>query len=203
MAATWWSGQMLTRLLDVAFGHPRGLPGRIGGTIMVRSNAGQEERATNQAGLRPGDKVVVVGHGPGVGLKLAARSVVPGGHVVGVEPSVAMRDMAASRCAGEIKSGVVELRGATADQTGCATNSMDAAISVNNVMLWDRAAGFRELHRVLRRGGRLVITVHRHVLPVSASELAAEAITAGFKNVHVAERERRFVGPAVELTAQA
>jgi ubiquinone/menaquinone biosynthesis C-methylase UbiE len=114
-----------------------------------------------------------------------------------------MRDMAAARCSEEIKAGVVELRASTADQTGCADNSMDAAISVNNVMLWDRQAGFAELHRVLRPGGRLVIAVHRHVMPVTADELSAEAAAAGFTELKVSQRDRRFNSPAVDLVGRA
>ncbi|MBP2329820.1 ubiquinone/menaquinone biosynthesis C-methylase UbiE [Kibdelosporangium banguiense] len=194
---------MLTRLLDVTFGRPHGPLGRLGGRIMARGNAEQERQATDQAGLQAGENVVVVGHGPGIGLELAAKAVSPTGHVIGIDPSPAMRDMAAARCATEIKSGVVELRGRTADQTGCADNSMDAAISVNNVMLWNRSAGFAELRRVLRPGGRLVITAHRHVLPVTAAQLSAEAAAAGFTDLTIRERERRFNSPAVELTGRA
>lgn len=194
---------MLSRLLDVAFGRPRGPLGRIGGAIMARGNAEQEELATRQAALKQGENVLVVGHGPGVGLLSAAKAVSPSGHVIGVEPSETMRAMAAARCASEIKAGLVELRASTADKTGCADNSMDAAISVNNVMLWDRAAGFSELHRVLRPGGRLVIFVHRHVLPVTTAELSTEAAAAGFTDLTVSERARRFNSPAVELTGRA
>jgi arsenite methyltransferase len=70
-------------------------------------------------------------------------------------------------------------------------------------MLWDRAAGFGELHRVLRPGGRLVIFVHRHVPPVTAAELGAEAAAAGFTELTVSERDRRFTSPGVELTGRA
>jgi hypothetical protein len=64
-----------------------------------------------------------------------------------------MRDMAASRCASLLAEGSLELRDGGAERTGCADASMDAAISVNNVMLWDRRAGFCELFRVLRPVG--------------------------------------------------
>jgi hypothetical protein len=33
------------------------------------------------------------------------------------------------------------LRDGSAERTGCAEGSMDAAISVNNVMLWERGSG--------------------------------------------------------------
>jgi SAM-dependent methyltransferase len=193
---------MLIRALDAAFGHPRGLAGRLGGVIMVRGNAEQERWAVRHAELRPGARVLVVGHGPGIGLALAADAVQPGGHVLGVDPSATMRQMAAARCGERIDTGQVELRHGNAEHTGCAKGSMDAVISVNNVMLWDRPAGFAELHRALRPGGRLVISVHRHVLGVPAENLRSEASAAGFTNLTLSLRKRRLNSPAVELTAQ-
>lgn len=101
---------MLMRVLDAAFGHPRGLVGRLGGALMARGNATQERWAVQQADLRPGGQVLVVGPGPGVGIALASAAVAPGGHVVGVDPSQTMRQMAATRCASDIAAGRVELR---------------------------------------------------------------------------------------------
>jgi arsenite methyltransferase len=193
---------VLMRVLDAAFGHPRGVAGRIGGALMVRGNAEQEQWAVRQAELRPGMQVLVVGHGPGLGLASAASAVGPSGHVVGVDPSETMRRMAAERCAAEIKSGLIELREGTAERTGCEADSVDAVLSVNNVMLWDRTVGLTELHRVLRPGGRLVITVHRHVLDVSATQLREDVAAAGFADIELNERSRRFNSPAVELLAR-
>jgi arsenite methyltransferase len=141
------------RILDAAFGHPRGLAGRLGGGVMARGNTEQERWAVQAAEVAAGAQVVVVGHGPGVGLQLVGSAVAPGGRIIGVDPSATMRDMAASRCASLLAEGSLELRDGGAERTGCADASMDAAISVNNVMLWDRRAGFCELFRVLRPVG--------------------------------------------------
>ena len=192
---------VLERLLDAAFGHPRGLAGRLGGAVMARGNADQERAAVERAGLSPGDQVLVVGHGPGVGLVLAATAVGPGGHVVGFDPSPTMRELALRRCAAEVAAGQVEVRAGSAERTGRADGSMDAVISVNNIMLWDLPAGLSEVHRVLRPGGLLAVTVHRHVLASSPEDLQSTVVAAGFSDVRLDVRERRFNSPAVDLVA--
>ena len=78
---------------------------------------------------------------------------------------------------------------------------MDAAISVNNVMFWDRPAALAELHRVLRPGGRLVVTVHRHVLGVPPEQLRDDVTAAGFADPTLSQHDRRFNSPAVQLVA--
>jgi arsenite methyltransferase len=190
------------RALDAGFGHPRGIAGRLGGALMVRGNAEQERWAVRHGGVAPGERVLMIGPGPGIGLELAASAVTADGRVVGVDPSADMRAMAARRCAAQLASGLVELREGTADRTGCADGSMDVAISVNNVMLWDRAAGFAELFRVLRPDGRLVITVHRHVLGMPPEEIGRDAVAAGFADVDLDVRPRRRNSPAVDLLAR-
>lgn len=187
------------RVLDRAFGHPRGVLGRVGGAVMARVNAAQEARAVAIAGLDPGQHVLIVGCGPGVGLQLAAEAA-PGAVLVGIDPSQTMRALAARRLAGTAAR--VQVRAGTAEATGCAASSIDAAISVNNVMLWHRSAAFAELFRVLRSGSPLVISVHQHVLDISAHRLTGEVTAAGFTLISSECRTRRFNSPAVEILAR-
>ena len=72
------------RLLDPVFGHPRGLAGRVGAAMMSKLNAKTENYLVDQAKLGGDETVLVIGPGPGVGLRAVAEAT-PDGRVVGVE----------------------------------------------------------------------------------------------------------------------
>lgn len=169
------------QILDRAFGHPRGLLGRVGGMVMAYGNGATERHVVDVARLTPEETVLVVGPGPGVGLRLAGERTRT---AVGVDPSPEMLALAQTRCAAEIAAGRVRLTRGSAERTGLAAASVDVVLSVNNVQLWDdRAAGFAELLRVLRPGGRLVLSAHEKWLPVPRHALAAELTAAGFTDL--------------------
>jgi SAM-dependent methyltransferase len=140
---------------------PRGPLGRIGARRMTRDNASSEAWAVDQLDRDLIRHVLVVGPGAGIGLDLAAKAL-PAGDIVAVEPSRLMRRLSARRCARHIAAGVVRITTGGAENTGCADSSIEAVISVNNVLLWDQAAAFAELRRVLRPGGRLILAEHQH-----------------------------------------
>ena len=139
------------------FALPRGVLGRFIGWLMTRDTSEQRDVA-DALWLEPGQRVLEVGHGPGVLLAMMAEA---GCEVIGVEPSTVMRDSARRRLRKAIAAGRVDIREGVAERTGLPDRSVDLAVAVNNVPMWsDLDAGFHELHRVLRPGGRLVVAWH-------------------------------------------
>lgn len=190
-----------SRLADTGFGRPRGIVGRIGGRLMARGNAAAERRLVELAALQPAEKVLVLGPGPGVGVRAAAARAE---QVVAIDPSELMLDACRRRCAAEVAGNRVRLVRATAADTQQDDNSADVALAVNNVSIWpDRHAGCVELFRVLRPGGRLLLSTHQKWLPGGPDGLADTVAAAGFIDIRTRtwQPPGRFQTPAAELTA--
>ena len=194
-------GSLGKRVLTAAFGEPSGVLGRLGGPLTARGNAATEQHLVDLAGLTGSEVVLVVGPGPGVGLRHAGERAA---RVIGVEPSAVMRRAARRRCADLIHRGVVVVEDAVAADTGRPAASVDVVLSVNNIQLWpDRPAGLRELHRVLRPGGRLLVAVHRRWSSGGATALVDAVTTVGFGQVDswLWEPPGRLASTAAQLRA--
>jgi SAM-dependent methyltransferase len=169
----------ITELLQTqGFGLPAGPLGRIGGALMALGNAETERRLVRLAAIADTETVLVLGPGPGIGLAAAGTRAAL---AIGVEPSELMRESSRRRCARLIEQGRVRVVAGDAERTGQDDASVDVLFSVNNVMLWpDREAGLAEAFRVLRPGGRLLISAHERWLP---GGLAEAVRAAGFTDV--------------------
>lgn len=108
--------------------------------------------------LQPGEVVLDLGSGPGLDALLAARRVGPEGRVIGVDmtPEMIRRAGAAAEAAGLHQ---VEFREGRLEELPVEDASVDAVTSncVINLVP-DKAQVFRQVDRVLRPGGRLVIS---------------------------------------------
>jgi SAM-dependent methyltransferase len=139
------------------FALPRGRWGRLAGWLMLWTN--RQRGLRELLDVRAGERVLEVGYGPGGLIRLLDRT--GAAQVCGVDPSPQMRDLAVRRQRERADGGRVDLRIGTAEHTGLSPASFDCVVSVNSVALWpDLRAGLRELHRVTRPGGRVVIAWH-------------------------------------------
>lgn len=108
--------------------------------------------------VHPGETVLDHACGAGTDLLLAARRVGPTGHVVGVDMTEAMRDCA--RAAAELAglSERVEIVNGYMEALPLPDACVDLVISNGVINLApDKVRVFREIHRVLKPGGRLYL----------------------------------------------
>jgi SAM-dependent methyltransferase len=107
------------------------------------------------AHLRPGERVLDIGCGTGATTVEAARRVRPGGVAVGVDVSPPLLELARQR-ASSAEAVEVELVLADAQVHAFDEAGADVVISRNGLMFFeDPDAGFANLARALRPGGRL------------------------------------------------
>jgi arsenite methyltransferase len=128
------------------------------------------------ARLAPGETVLDLGSGAGFDAFLAAREVGDGGRVIGVDMTPEMIERA-RRNAAAAGYGTVEFRAGTIEDLPVADCSVDVVISncVINLVP-DKAAVYREVARVLRPGGRMIVSdvvLDAPLPPAIASSVAA------------------------------
>jgi arsenite methyltransferase len=107
--------------------------------------------------LLPGERVLDIGCGAGLDSLIAARMVGPAGSVLGIDMTPAMRAKA-ERHAAEAGLTNVTIRAGYMEELPVPDGSIDVVISNGVINLTtDKSAVMREVHRVLRPGGRFQI----------------------------------------------
>jgi len=113
---------------------------------------------TALADLKEGETVLDLGSGAGIDVFLAAHKVGDHGRVIGVDMT---EDMVAKgkQLAQEHGFGNVEFRLGEIEHLPLTADSVDVIISNSVINLTtDKLASFREIHRVLKPGGRILIS---------------------------------------------
>lgn len=136
------------------FAHPRGLTGWLAGKAMAFTNRGTAQNMVRRLRLTGSEDVLEIGVGPGLGLEAAVGRC---GRLAGVDISELMVETARARVPG------ADVRVAGVSALPWEDHAFDRVCSMNSVMLWPNLPeDLREIVRVLRPGGRIVIAVRDH-----------------------------------------
>ena len=186
------------------FSGPTGPLGRIAGRLMARLNGPLNDWIAELLEIAPGDRVLEVGYGPGLGVeKVAAR--LREGRLVGVDHSPLMQRQATRRNRAAIAAGRVDLRVGTAGALPVEDAAFTRAFAVNSLQFWpDLPAALAELRRALVAQGRLVLALRmrdesagrfdrsRHgMTEARLAQVLAALRAAGFREVKTLRREIR------------
>lgn len=147
----------LTQAINRQAAAPRGAFGRLLAVIWGREHARLNAEVLDQLDVRPGQRVLEIGSGPGHALAEAARRV-RGGQVVGIDVSALMARLARDRNRDAVARGKVELRVADVGSLCLEAAAFDRIFSVHSLYFWrDVDAVLGKLAAALRPGGKLVL----------------------------------------------
>ncbi|ACY18313.1 class I SAM-dependent methyltransferase [Haliangium ochraceum] len=182
---------------------PHGPLGPLMGTMLDIVNRQLNARVITVLEPAAGERVLDLGFGGGEALALM-RARHPDTWLAGAEVSTSMLRRARWRFRKDVRRSSMELREASASALPWPDESFDGAISVHSIYFWpDMGAGLRELYRVLRPGGRLVLGVEapRHTQRLdfaadgfhvpSYDDIATALGRAGFRAMHMLEDTER------------
>jgi len=166
---------VITERLVAQFRNPHGPLGWVAGGVMSRreSNVTRTLATVDLLELSAPDRVLEIGHGPGVGL---AAALAVADEVVGLEQSTAMRSMAERRNRAAVRSGRLSLVIADAQDPPPGLDGFDAIFSSNVWQFWsDQVATLSAWRDRLRPGGTMAVTFR----PPLSGATEREALEAG------------------------
>lgn len=173
------------------FGRPHGVLGRLGGAIMARTNQKCAAWVIDLLEVLPNDKILEVGFGPGVGIKLLSRSASIG-YVAGLDPSKEMVEATTARNGKAIKRGQVDLRIGSVDRLPFDDNTFDKTLAINSMQVWpDAVAGLREIWRVLKVDCKIALGFTPYS-GQSKNGVPEKLAAAGFVSTRIVESDAGF-----------
>lgn len=165
----------VTRFIAGQLRRPSGIAAPFMAFILDRANRRINERAVERLTVGANHDVLEIGFGGGATLARLLSGT--NGRVAGVELSGPMLRRARRRFRRQLEQGQLELRDASVGDLPYGDATFDRVVTVNTIYFWpDQEDGLREIARVLRSDGRLVVAT------VAKEEMDKRSFTAhGFR----------------------
>lgn len=187
------------------FARPSGWWGWVAGWIMARANRRLNAWSVELLEIRPGDRILEVGFGPGLAIRMIAEKN-PDVLVDGIDFSVVMVRQAGRRNAWAVRQGQVALRYGSVTELPYRKAIFDKAFAVNNIREWpDAITGLKELWRVIKPGGLVAVTVQPHGTETEegfaklVEGIRKEIAQVGFDEVGLERKQKKPAGAVCVL----
>lgn len=191
-----------SRKIISQFGRPSGFLGNLAGFIMAHNPSNRERNlwTVSLLDIKPHDRVLEIGFGPGMAIEFVSRLSVHG-FVAGIDHSEAMLKQAIKRNKEAIREGRVDLQLGSVVDFPFNWEPFDKIFSINSIRFWDDPIlGLRNLKMLLKQGGLVAITLQPRnagATDESAYEYGKEIVDylerAGFSNVGLEIRRMKPV----------
>jgi cyclopropane fatty-acyl-phospholipid synthase-like methyltransferase len=178
------------RLFD-QFRRPRGPLGILAGRIMSNRSSNQQRSAwtVELLNLHPGDRVLELGYGPGLGIEAALAHRI--GTLVGLDHSDTMRKMATKRIRAAHPEAKPDLRIGDVQALPDDIGVFDKIFSCNVWLFWkDPVTVFENLHEHLAQGGTVAVThlprsgqATRETSLAAAARITEQLTQAGYSDI--------------------
>jgi ubiquinone/menaquinone biosynthesis C-methylase UbiE len=200
--------QALRRFLRDQFGRPAGLWGDVMGRIMActPSNMERTRWTISLLDIKPSDRLLEIGFGPGFAIKLAS-GIASEGFVAGVDHSEVMVRHASRRNAGALRDGKVELLLGSASKLPKFDEPFDKIFTINSIHFWPEPVDcLKELGKLLKPGGLIAVTLQprsRSATDATTQEVGKEVAKnlalAGFSQVRLEIKKLKPVAAACAI----
>jgi SAM-dependent methyltransferase len=200
--------QAIRSFLRAQFGRPSGFWGAIAGSIMASAPSNQDRiRWTiSLLDIKPNDRVLEIGFGPGYAIKLISQ-IASEGFVAGVDHSEVMVHQAGKRNAKAMRNGSVELRCGSASNLPKFDKPFDKIFTINSIHFWTEPVDcLRRLHELLKPGGLIAVTLQprsRGSTSETSEAIGKEIVTnlkrAGFKQTRLEIHQAKPVSIACAI----
>jgi ubiquinone/menaquinone biosynthesis C-methylase UbiE len=196
------------RKISAQFGRPTGLFGTIAGTIMAKraSNLERNVWAISLLKLRPTDRVLEIGFGPGIAIQKMSE-VVTEGIIWGIDHSEVMFKQASKRNREALSKGRVKLLLGSVSTLSSLDGQVDKILDINSLQFWESPVDdLKKLRTYLAPGG-IVALVHQPRKPGSTVEETDRAgrkyadylERAGFRDISIEKRAMKPVSTVCAL----